>query len=365
MSDTTDFEVDKRDLRRTRYVPGRDTPAAPLAPGQVLVRVDRFALTANNITYGAVGDQLGYWTFFPASEPGWGRVPVWGFADVVASRHDAVPTGERLFGYFPMSTHLVLQADEVSPGGLVDAAAHRAPLPPFYNRYQRVAADPGHQRAHEPAIAIFRPLFATGWLLDDFLAEQGFFGARAVVITSASSKTSLGLAHVLAATRRPQVRVVGLTSARHAAFVARTGYYDQVVSYDDLAALPTDAPAVLVDMAGDRAVRQRVHERFGDQLRFSSAVGRSHWEAPAGPPLPLPGPAPSFFFAPEQARKRLAEWGAQAFGARVAGALRDFLASATPWLRIVEGRGEAAVEATYRAMLEGQADPAQGHVVGL
>ena len=42
--------------------------------------------------------------FFPA-ESGWGRVPVWGFADVVGSRHQALAEGVRVFGYLPMSTH--------------------------------------------------------------------------------------------------------------------------------------------------------------------------------------------------------------------------------------------------------------------
>lgn len=365
MDDAIDLEVDRHDLRRTRVVPGRDSPASALAPGQLLVRVDRFALTANNVTYGAVGDQLGYWSFFPASEAGWGRIPVWGFADVVRSEHDEVPAGERLYGYFPMSTHLVIQAGDVSRGGLTDASPHRAALPAIYNRYERVGADPGHQRAHEPAIAVFRPLFATAWLLDDFLAEQGWFGARRIVLTSASSKTALGLACLLATTRRADVRVVGLTSARNAAFVARTGYYDDVVTYDELDALPADEPAVLVDLAGDRAVRHRVHERLGERLRFSSSVGRAHWEAADAGAAPLSGPAPVFFFAPEQARKRVAELGGRELNVRIAGALRAFLASAAPWLRLVEGRGPAAVEAAYRAVLEGQADPAEAHVVGL
>ena len=360
-----DFQVEKANLRHTRFVPGRDTAAAALAPGQVLVAIDRFAVTANNVTYGAIGDKLGYWLFFPTDEPGWGRVPVWGFADVLRSQHDGLAEGERLYGYFPMSTHLVLQPGEVTRGAFVDDAPHRAPLPAIYNRYQRVAADPGYQRAHEPALALFRPLFTTSWLLDDFLAEQDFFGARSVVITSASSKTSLGLAFLLSATRRDKIRVVALTSARNAAFVSRVGYYDQVVSYDDLGALPAGEPAVLVDIAGDHAVRQAVHTRLGEQLRFSSAVGLSHWEAGASAAGPLPGPAPSFFFAPAQAQKRLAELGPQAFQTRLATASRDFLASAATWLRVVEGRGQAAVERSYRAMLEGQADPAEGHVVGL
>src|SRR5688572_1087586 len=140
MSDAIDFQVEKSNLRHTRFVPGRDTPSSKLAAGQILVQIDRFALTANNVTYGAVGDQLGYWSFFPTDEPAWGRVPVWGFADVIRSESEGLLAGDRLYGYFPISTHLVLQPGEVSRGGFVDGTPHRAPLSVIYNRYQRVAA---------------------------------------------------------------------------------------------------------------------------------------------------------------------------------------------------------------------------------
>lgn len=347
-------------------VPGQCSSATELAPGQVLVRVDRFAFTANNITYGAVGDSLGYWSFFPAGEPGWGRIPVWGFGDVVRSTHAGVPAGERLYGYFPMSTHVVLHADRVSPASFVDAAAHRAGLPPIYNRYERVGADPAHDRAREPALALFRPLFGTAFLLDDFLAENDVFGAHTVVLSSASSKTALGLAFLLSTTRRERCRVVGLTGARHVSFVAGTGYCHEVLSYDRVTALP-DGPAVFVDVAGHPEVRRAVHGRYGERLRHSAGVGVTHWEHRAGlqGDGSLPGPPSTFFFAPDHARKVVARWGPAAFQARVAAALGAFLTDATRWLRIREARGAAAVEAAYRATLDGAADPAEGHVLGL
>ena len=69
--------------------------AAPaLADGQVLFAVDKFALTANNITYGVVGDMLGYWKFFPA-DGDYGKIPVWGFGVVIESRCAGINTGER------------------------------------------------------------------------------------------------------------------------------------------------------------------------------------------------------------------------------------------------------------------------------
>jgi hypothetical protein len=126
MNDAVDFQVRRDDLRTTRLC---DVPSAQLEPdrGQALLRVDHFAFTANNITYAVAGDMLSYWNFFPA-ERGWGRVPVWGFADVVASRCDGVREGARLYGYYPMSTHLVVQPVHANDAGFIDGAAHRAAM---------------------------------------------------------------------------------------------------------------------------------------------------------------------------------------------------------------------------------------------
>jgi len=362
MPDALDFVVDKTDLRRCAFEPGRITAETTLAPDEVLVRTGPFALTANNVTYGVAGDLMGYWGFFPAAE-GWGRIPVWGFGDVVRSRHAALAAGERLYGYFPISTYAVLRADRVTPTSFVDAAPHRAALPPFYNQYTRVVADPGYTQANEGEIAIFRPLFATGFLLDDFLAREAFFGARQVVLSSASSKTALALAFLLADRRAP-CRVIGLTSAANAAFVRGTGYHAQVVTYDEIASGVAQEATVFVDFAGNARVVDAVHRRLDEALRYSCQVGITHWDR-MGTLEGLPGPAPILFFAPDHLAQRLEDWGPVEFAARLGGAMRRFLGSAATWLELTAGRGPAAVEAVYRALLDGRADPAAGHVLSL
>ena len=55
---TTQLQVRKDQLAQTRL---HTTADQPLAAGQVRVRIDHFALTANNITYAAFGDAMGYW----------------------------------------------------------------------------------------------------------------------------------------------------------------------------------------------------------------------------------------------------------------------------------------------------------------
>ena len=133
------FLVGRDDLHRCVVVDEPEPSGADLAEGQALLAVRSFALTANNITYGAFGTVMRYWDFFPASD-GWGRIPVWGFADVVESRADGVHVGERVYGYLPMSTHLVLEPFRPSAGGWTDGSAHRRALPPVYNQYERVPA---------------------------------------------------------------------------------------------------------------------------------------------------------------------------------------------------------------------------------
>ena len=100
----SDFLVRRDDLRSSRIA-----AAAPLAlqAGQALLRVDTFGLTANNITYAVFGEAMSYWNFFPA-EDGWGRVPMWGFAEVEQSEAAGVEPGTRMYGYLPPSSQLIV-----------------------------------------------------------------------------------------------------------------------------------------------------------------------------------------------------------------------------------------------------------------
>jgi hypothetical protein len=371
-----DVLVRRTDLRDVRVVEGPVPGAAGLEPGRVVLRVERFALTANNVTYAVFGEtpSLEYWRFFPAPE-GWGRVPVWGFATAVASSHPAVTPGERFYGYLPMSTHVVLEPVDAGPQGFADGAAHRAGLSPIYNTYQRVAPprpgeDPAARAAVEAGQMLFRPLFTTSFLIDDFLADEGFFGATRVVLSSASSKTAYGTAFLLA--RRPGIEVVGLTSAANRGFVEGLGCYGRVLAYGELGALDPAVPTVYVDMSGDAGLRAALHERLGDTLRHDCAVGGTHWERVSRPggvrPPALPGPRPVMFFAPGRWKKRAAQWGEAEFGRRLSQARDAFgvrLQGEGRWMTVVEGTGPEAVAAVWRELVDGRGDPQAGHVLAL
>lgn len=355
------FLVDRDDYRTTRVV---EFAPGSLDEGEVRLRVDAFGFTANNITYAAAGDMIGYWTFFPAPDQGddvnWGRVPVWGFADVVESRCDGVHDGERLFGYLPMSTELVILPMKVSTGSLTDGAAHRAALPPVYNNYERCSSASGYRSDLEAEQMLYRPLFFTSFLIDDFLADNDFFGASTVVLASASSKTAFGTAHLLGG--RDGLTVVGLTSPGNVAFVEGLGCYDQVVTYDNIASLPS-GPVAFVDMSGNSAVVRAVHEHFGDDLAHSAMVGITHWEDRVGSVDPMPGPAQTMFFAPSQIEKRRQEWGPGVVEARLGEAWGPFLEQVSGWIEIEHGTGADAIGAVYVEMLENRTRPDTAHVL--
>jgi hypothetical protein len=336
----------------------------PLAPGQVLLAVRRAALTTNNITYALFGERMHYWQFFPSGQPDWGIVPVWGFADVADTRAEGLEVGERIYGYFPLADHLVVDVARLSRHAFVDAALHRAGLPAIYNRYERCAADPAYRAADENALMVVRPLFVTAFLLADFLHDQSFFGARQVLLSSASSKTAYATAWCLRQLKG--IEIVGLTSNANLAFVRALGCYDRVLGYDGIEAMEPGVATVYADFSGSAEQRARLHRHFGDAMRHSAVIGATQFSA-GSREAALPGAKPTFFFAPEQARSRIDSWGPAQFQQRLAESQRRFLDRALdasdPWLRIEEHQGLSSAIGLMQEMVKGHVDPRMGHAL--
>jgi hypothetical protein len=353
-----DFLVAKDDLHRCRF---SDDPPSALAPGEVRLAVDSFGLTANNITYAKFGEAMSYWGFFPA-EPGWGHMPVWGFAEVIDTQHHAVEIGTRVYGYLPPASDLVLAPAAVNESGFIDAAEHRSELPSAYNRYVSVDSDPIYEPGREDQQMLLRPLFFTSYMIDDLLEDDVLSRASTIVLSSASSKTATALAFLLH--QREGVEVIGLTSARAIDFARRIGVYDAVLPYAEIGSLP-DGPAAFVDMAGNSDVRSAVHEHYRDGLVHSAVVGATHHDRLGQIPDALPGPRPAFFFAPDRVSKRGKDWGREQFERRLADAWRPYIEWTAGWLEVIHGQGPAILERTYLDLLDGRIDPAQAHVLSL
>ena len=340
----------------------RRTSETPVpAPGAVLLKVESFAVTANNVTYAVIGDAFGYWNFFPAPG-GWGVVPMWGHAVVEASAHSDIAVGERVYGYLPMASHFLVEPGNVSKGSFSDMAAHRQPMSPIYNQYRRLANDPAHDPAREAQRMIFQPLFATSFLIQSMFAGESWFGADTVVMTSASSKTALALAHVARA-KAPKVKRIGLTSVGNVAFVKRSGLYDEVLAYDAIAQL-AGRSAVSVDFAGNSAVLRAIHDALGDGLKYSCLVGATHVDGRGlGGGSDMPGPKPILFFAPDHMTAAVKALGAEAFAASYNDAWREFLTATDGFMTVDERRGLAAAEVAFVETLKGYAPPDRGIVI--
>jgi Protein of unknown function (DUF2855) len=362
--------IQRGDLHQARLGPDPDAPAArALQEGEARLAIEHFALTANNITYAAFGELMKYWQFFPAADTREGCLPVWGFATVTESRTEGVAVGRRVWGYYPAGTHLVVQPTKVRASGFFDGAAHRVELAAAYQQYGFTDADPGWRAELEGLQAVLRPLFITSFLIDDFLADNGFFGAQQLLLSSASSKTAYGTAFCLAQRKGSagMPRVVGLTSPGNLAFAQGLGLYDEVRLYEDIPTLDAGVRSVYVDFAGNAPLRQKVHGHFRDTLAFSSSIGGTHWES-LGSGSGLPGPKPQLFFAPAQIKKRSAPppegWGSEVLFARVDQSMASFMKRAgggqSPWVQVVARQGGEATHQAYLALLEGRADAREG-----
>ncbi|MBT8218324.1 MAG: DUF2855 family protein [Bacteroidia bacterium] len=348
--------VNKSNIRKTEI---EESTIDGIGEDQILVSVDAFALTANNVTYAATGELLQYWNFFPTEKEGYGIVPVWGYATVVESNVEGIAADTRLYGYLPMAEYFVAEPGKLSPFGFRDMAAHRQQNAAIYNNYDFVSkeqsAHPGH-----PYIPIIRPLFMTSFLLYHFFKDQQFIGAQRILLTSASSKTAMALASILKTHRNvDSIRIAGMTSSRNKAFVQKSNLYDEVYTYDDVAIIPQET-TIIADFAGNKKLLAQVDQNLGEQLLFISAIGLTDWEE-LGSKINLP--KAKMFFAPTYAEIKMKEWGIQKGMQMIQKAMMEFIKTISPQIEIETFKGFDQMQQLYTSMVDGQIDPSKGFVV--
>ena len=329
-----DLLVDRSDLSHTELVEV-PTPDPRTGPGRAAVRPGRDDRQQRHLRRLRRGHAvLG---LLPRPRiAAFGRVPLWGFAEVEASTVPEVAEGTRLYGYLPTSSHLVVQPSKADAKGFRDASPHRQHLPTPYNGLITTAEDPAYVADQEDLQVLYRPLFMTSFVLADFITDHDCFGAPTVVISSASSKTSYGTAFLLDGLHR-----VGLTSAGNRDFTESLGCYDEVRTYDEVEEL-TEGPAVYVDVAGDPALRRRVHERLGPV--HSAVVGAAHHDA--APDLgggdDLPGSPPDVLLRARPDAQALRRLGSRRRRARHAEAWARFAPVVAGWVDVTVGAARPA-----------------------
>ena len=362
-----EFQIRKDDFTKYRVADAATgEKASELPDGAIRVKIERFAFTANNVTYAVTGDRLGYWQFFPPGgndSDGWGMMPVWGFAEVVESKASDVPLGERLFGYFPPANYLDMTPTRVSDQRIIDGAAHRAKLPPAYNSYSRVNAEAGYDPSMDNLRMLLWPLHITSFCLWDALQDKDWYGAQQVVIVSASSKTSIGLAYALDEdTSAPAA--IAITSKRNLDFVKKLKLYEQSFTYETLSEINATIPTVIVDMSGNREVLGRLHAHLGDNMKRCINVGLTHWDdRKAGDGLIAE--RSEIFFAPSHIQQRLQDWGPDGFARKTSSFMHQTAAKSQSWLQLRKIDGLKGLADVYNDVCSGRIAADQGLIVEL
>ena len=356
-------------VRKDKFVEHRlvvEPMAREVAEGEVLLQVEKFAYTANNITYAVAGDMIGYWQFFPpAGEDveGWGVIPVWGFARVVRTSTEEIAVGERVFGYLPSANLVTVKPSRITPGTFVDGREHRARLPGVYNLYRRVEHEKEYRPTTDNERMLLFPLHLTAFCLWDYLQDNAWYGAKQVVILSASSKTATGFCYALK-TDPHAPHTIGMTSDRNVATVSQLAIYDRTIAYGAVKEIDADVATVIVDMSGNTTVLAALHEHLGDNMKFTSKVGLTHWED-GQQQSGIIAERSEWFFAPDHIQKRIADWGAAEFTRRTGQFLSDTAAKTKEWLTFHTLDGLAGLAAVHVEVCKGGRPPEEGLIVEL
>ena len=311
-----ELQILKSDITQSRVVESELDTGTPLVAGEVLLKVDKFGFSTNNVTYAAAGDQLGYWQFFPASNnetETWGIIPVWGFADVVASSAEGVDAGERIFGYYPTNSYLKMQSVKVLENRLIDGADHRSKLPPGYNTYRRV----------------------------DKEADYDALAADTDAPTS-----------------------IGLTSKRNQEWVAGLELYDATINYDALEEIDASIPTVIVDMSGNSQLLADIYAHLGDSLVHCLNVGLTHWSE-GGKDTGIPADRREFFFAPSHIQMRIKEWGHEGFDSKSSQFIYDSCKRSAHWIKVEKLGGVEELADIYADVCAGKLPPEKALVIEL
>lgn len=365
-----ELQTSKINLTERRIV-RTDFNLDDLNEGEIIVEIESFAFTSNNVTYGVAGEMMGYWKFFPSTkdpENIWGCIPMWGFAKIKHSNNEELKTGERLFGYFPASNILVMKPIKISQKTFIDGQDHRKDLPPVYNNYIRLTNEDNYNKDNDNLRALLFPLHITSFCLCDYLQYEDYLGAEQIIIVSASSKTAIGLAQGLHREKgRPEI--VGLTSKRNLDFVKDLNSYDHVITYDELDNINIDSAAVMVDMAGNREILGKLHSSLGNKMIKCITVGMTHWdnETTADDTMGqlMNRERTEFFFAPDHIQKRISDWGTEGYNQKTSSFMDTRAEQSKSWINIKEVSGLDNFLSTYDNVIQGDINPNEGIIVNI
>ena len=354
-----DFFVEKDDLSNSRW---HSKKIDSIDSHQILIKIDSFSFTSNNITYAILGESMKYWQFFPVASQ-LGQIPVWGIGTVVESHIDDIRVNDQFYGFYPMSNYLILEPGKIKQTGFTDITEHRNRLPVIYNNYTNIRFDQTFDQEYSDIHMLMQPLFATSFLIADMLVSNNFYGSQSVIFSSASSKTAIAAAYLL---KEYGVELIGLTSNANAESVKSLNLYSKVVPYSEISDLALDKLNVFIDFAGNIHLNETLAKKEGIQFTKTLLIGNSH-----GTSMPEINNESllqkvlkaEYFFAPLQYRRRMKELGAREFAVRFNNDWVNFRVYCRSWMNIKKVKSMSEVEQMYLQTREGKNNPLEGNIV--
>ncbi|KAF2721034.1 hypothetical protein K431DRAFT_269611 [Polychaeton citri CBS 116435] len=302
--------VSKANIADHFVVPVNDIPSPPLTDGAVRVRPLLLGVTANTLTYAAMGGPPMYWwDAYPVPsdlQPPYndrdlfGIVPTWGYAEVVESCHTGIGEGMLIWGFWPTTMAAVdlKLAPSAMEGHYIEVSEHRNCLFNLYQRYQipdaALRRDQLDERSTEVMAwkSIVYGVSEAGFLLNNFIlgnlpvhpmgggrwtSENADLSSAVVVSLGASGKTARAFHDSLIADRgegsRPQglLAVTAIATSNllpDAPFKARTVAYSDVDSKDVMAWISQLHPskAVIIDFGSRGDSLYRVNQALQSLL---------------------------------------------------------------------------------------------------
>ena len=359
------LSLNLHDFRDARQIATFEATENAVSDGEILVKVDKLALTANSISYGLAGKSglIRYLDIFPATE-GLANLPCWGYADIVASKHPQIEAGTRIYGFFPIASHVIMAPGEASRNGFTDTKQCRTVVPAFYNEYAFTKTEPGYAPEFEETIMMFRPLFGTSFLMQSYCEDHHFHGASRVIVTSASAKTAMGFGYLMKKNFGGKIKTIGLTSSRNFDFVTQLDCFDSVLSYDDIAQIASDPTTLIFDVAGNSQVVAELHQKLGGTISYSGSVGKTHWDSSRSDGAArLPVAKPVFWSGPDQIGGLRERLGISAMWQQMGHAMADFMISAHQWIEMKEACGPEPMTLKIRSMLDDEVGAHEGVIL--
>lgn len=224
--------VHKTQYDRQIFLPTPVSDLPKLAPSSVRVQSRLIGLTANNLSYCALGTALHWWDAFPL--PSWveapyddaseyGVSPGWGYATILESNVPSLQPGSLLWGFIPVSTcpvDLLLTRSKELDSHYLEISQHRSQVMPLYQRYMAVGDEVDLTSAVAALTAMLKPVFEASFLYNTYNfpsdpnlpvlhpgighpwgTEDADLTHAAVICLGAGSKTSRSFVHQLATNR--------------------------------------------------------------------------------------------------------------------------------------------------------------------